>query len=489
MVGRMPFKSSQSKPMRRQPLTTSMSADYSAILSQFARSITVENLPAEVIAAAKTNIFDTLICAVAGSNAAAIAELRELIAQWGGAPQATVLVFGDRLPAHHVAWINGAMAHARDYDDTHDAAVLHAGVSVVPAALAAAELAGDVTGGDLIAGVVVGLEAISRLGIATQIGIVESGYMYTPLFGHFAATLAAARVLRLDHAQTVNALGIAYSQVAGNHQVTRDAALTKRMQPGFAAMSALISVQLAQRGIRGTQATFEGDDGFLRVYLRDRCDRAMLRDGLGKRFEFVQLSYKPYPCCRFNHTAIHAALSLRGISNIEPQHVRRIQVGVNRQAHEAVCKPVDMRKAPRTVVQSQFSIPYTVAAALVDGEVGLQHFTDEAIRRQDILALAQKVDTHVDEVIEAAFGRNVTPAAVRIEMHDGQIHELRVDAPLGAPSQPMSVQHFDEKARDCFRVSAKPMRTDAHRQLRTWVDELDSCTDVRGLRHVLVAAP
>jgi 2-methylcitrate dehydratase PrpD len=80
----------------------------------------------------------------------------------------------------------------------------------------------------------------------------------------------------------INALGIAYSQVAGNHQVTRDGALTKRMQPGFAAQSALVSVQLARRGVRGAQATFEGADGFLRVYLRDRCDRDMLRDGSGR---------------------------------------------------------------------------------------------------------------------------------------------------------------------------------------------------------------
>ena len=167
----------------------------------------------------------------------AVGETREQAVEWGGAPQASVLVFGDRLPAHHTAWVNGTMAHARDYDDTHDAAVLHAGVSVVPAALAAAQLAGVTPGADFIAGVAAGLETISRLGLATRVSIIESGYMYTALFGHFAATVAASRVLRLTHAQTVNALGIAYSQVAGNHQVTRDAALTKRMQPGFAAMA------------------------------------------------------------------------------------------------------------------------------------------------------------------------------------------------------------------------------------------------------------
>jgi 2-methylcitrate dehydratase PrpD len=130
------------------------------------------------------------------------------------------------------------------------------------------------------------------------------------------ATVAAGRVLGLDVAQMVNALGIVYSQAAGNHQVTRDGALTKRMQPGFAAQAALVSVQLARRGVRGAQATFEGADGFLRVYLRDRCDRDVLRKGLGEHFEFTQLSYKPYPCCRFNHTGIDAALALRASAGV-----------------------------------------------------------------------------------------------------------------------------------------------------------------------------
>jgi 2-methylcitrate dehydratase PrpD len=264
--------------------------DFAAVLGRFSSGLAADALPAGALAAAKANVFDTLACAAAGSSAPGVAEVRGLVLAWGGAPQAATLVFGDRIPAHHAAWVNGTMAHARDYDDTHDAAVLHAGVSVVPAALAAADLAGGASGADFVAGVAAGLETICRLGVATRIGIIESGYMYTALFGHFAATVAASRVLGLDAAATVNALGIVYSQAAGNHQVTRDAALTKRMQPGFAAMAALLSVQLSRTGVRGAQAVFEGVDGFLRVYLHDRCDREALRDGLGRRWAFESLS-------------------------------------------------------------------------------------------------------------------------------------------------------------------------------------------------------
>lgn len=469
-------------------MTTSTPEDFAATLGRFAQATSLASLPAAAVVAAKTNVFDTLACAVAGSTAAAVAEVRELAVQWSGAPQASVLVFGDKIPAHHAAWVNGTMSHARDYDDAHDAAVLHAGVSVVPAALAAAELRGGASGADLIAGLAVGLETICRLGIATKISIVDSGFMYTSLFGHFAATMAAARVLRLDLAQTVNALGISYSQVAGNHQVTRDAALTKRMQPGFAAMSALISVQLAQRGIRGAQNTFEGADGFLRVYLHDRCDRAVLREGLGERYEFTQLSYKPYPCCRFNHAAIDAALALRSAGVISHKQVKRIRVAVNKQAFEAVCTPIDIRKAPRTVVQAQFSIPYAVATALVDGCVQLRHFTEPSLQRSDILALAQKVDAYVDEAIELESGRGVTPAIVTVEMEDGSRHSHRVDVPFGHPSHPMPVAVSDAKAVDCFRAAAVPLGGDAPLQLRQLVDKLELLDDVRRITRVLAPA-
>jgi len=367
--------------------------------------------------------------------------------------------------------------------------VLHAGVSVVPAALAAAELRGAqgtlVSGADFIAGVAAGLETICRLGVATRIGIIESGWMYTALFGHFGATIAAGRVLGLDLAQMVNALGIVYSQTAGNHQVTRDGALTKRMQPGFAAQAAVLSVQLARRGMRGVQETFEGVDGFLRVYLHDRCDREALRAGLGERFEFLQLSYKPYPCCRFDHTAIDAALALRAAHGIAPDRIRRVRVGLNHQAYEAVCTPVEVRKAPSTIVRAQFSIPYTVAAALLDGAVGLGHFTDTAIRRADILALAQRVDAFVDPDIEREWGRNVSPADVRVEMTDGTTHALRIDLPLGHPSRPMTAADFEAKAADCFRASARAMPEDAPRLFRTLVESLESAHDVSALVRAL----
>lgn len=453
-------------------------ADYSAVFADFASSLSIDRMPEEAIAAAKTDLFDTLACAAAGISASGVTELAGLVVDWGGKPEASIWCTNARVPAHHAAWVNGMMAHARDYDDTHDEAVLHAGVSVIPAAIAAAELNSKATGADLLAGMAVGLELICRLGMATSIGIIESGFMYTSLFGHFAATAAAARVMGFDRDQTINALGVAYSQAAGTHQVTRDAALTKRMQPGFAAKTALISVALTRVGIRGAQDTFEGVDGLFRTYLRGRYDPTVLRDGLGECFEFINLSYKPYPCCRFDHTAIDAALQIRRELGDKIASIRKITALVNKQAYEAVCTPVGMRKSPETIVQAQFSIPYTVACALVKGSVGLADFTDAALRDPAVRALAAKVDARVDEQIERDWSRNISPTRLVVETDSGTF-EARADYPRGDRRAPMSKEDFDRKMSGCLEISG--IRWPA-----TTVDRLHAAID--GLEHGSVGA-
>ena len=455
---------------------TEHAADYAEAFADFASTLTVDRMPAEAVAAAKTNLFDTLACATAGISANGVKDLIGVVEDWGGKKEASIWCTGARVPAHHAAWVNGMMAHARDYDDTHDAAVLHAGVSVVPAAIAAVEMRGDATGADLIAGVAAGLELICRLGVGTTIGIIESGFIYTSLFGHFAATAAAARVMGFDREQIVNAIGIAYSQAAGTHQVTRDAALTKRMQPGFAAKTALISVALAKAGIRGARNTFEGVDGLFRTYLQGRYDPAALRDGLGKRFEFLNLSYKPYPCCRFDHTAIDAALDIRRQIGGDISGIRRISAHVNKQAYEAVCTPIAMRKSPETIVQAQFSIPFTVACALVKGNVGLVDFTDAGLREPAVRALAQKVDARIDEAIERDWSRNISPTHLVVETNKGTF-EARVDYPRGHAEAPMSTADFDRKMAGCLEISGLRWPDNTIARLRDMIEGLD------GIRH------
>jgi len=459
-------------------------ADFAAEFAAFAASFSCADLPPQALAAARLNLLDTLACATAGRSAPGAMQVLDLVREWGGAPQAAIWCGQERVPAPHAAWINGVMAHARDYDDTHDAAILHAGVSVIPAAIAAAELRGGCSGADLLAGIAVGLELVCRLGVATTIGIIESGFIYSSLFGYFGAAAAASRVLGFDAADTLNTMGIAYSQAAGTHQVTRDAALTKRMQPGLAARAAIVAAELTRRKVRGAQAVFEGKDGLFRTYLRDGYDPDILREGLGERFHFVDLSYKPYPSCRFNHTAIDAALALLAQPGFDSSCIRRIRVGVNNQAYEAVCTPPDIRAAPRTIVQAQFSIPYNIACALVHGRVLLGHFTDAALRDRAVLKLAAITECRVDAVIEREWGRTVSPTHILVDTDDGSF-ESRVDLPRGHPAFPMTAADTDAKLRDCLAFGDVAWSDGIAERLFTTVDAIEQLADVRDLVRIL----
>lgn len=454
-------------------------------LSRFATGVDDTYLDPAVIEAVKINILDTLSCALAGSSAPAIAEVTGLVREWGGAAQADMFVFGGKYPAHHVAWANCGMSHARDYDDTHDSAILHAGITAVSAAIAAGQLRGGISGAELIASVAAGIEVTCRLGIATKLDLIESGFIYTSLLGYFGATAAAGRAFGLNEKEMLNAFGIIYSSVAGNHQVTRDASLMKRLQPGLAAQAAVVAVQLARKGIRGAQDVFEGADGFIRVYLHGEVDPNIVRKDLGQRWELLNLSYKPYPSCRDVHTTVDAVLQIRARNNRPAAEIEEIRVGVTSSGYQMVCVPEQVRLNPRTIVEAQFSVPYAAAVAWIDGGMDLGHFSDKGLKRTDILELTQRVRPYVDKEMDRDWGRFVPPADVTVQFRDGKTERARVNHPKGHPNNPMTRAEFAAKAADCVAVAAVPMPTDTAERLINTVGRLETLPDLTGLVRVM----
>jgi 2-methylcitrate dehydratase PrpD len=460
--------------------------DFTRVYAEFSSELAFSELPESAIAAARLNVYDTLACALAGFRAPGVQEVLDVVRDWGGKAESQVLWTTLRVPAPNAAWINSIMAHACDYDDTHDEAILHGGISVVPAALAAVEIAGrPVSGREFYSAVVAGLELICRLGVATRIGLIQAGFIYSALFSYFSATAAAARVLRFSPEDTINSIGIAYTQASGTHQVTRDAALTKRMQPGFGAKAALTAVALSRKGIRGAQNVFEGIDGLGRTYLQNELDSDVLRDELGSRYHFEDLSYKPYPCCRMNHCAIDAALKLRGQPGFDLGKVTEIHANINGQGNQAVGTPLQIRRAPSTVVQAQFSICYNIACALVNGSVSLSDFTAEALTRSEVLSVAAKVTPVVDAELDRKMGRNVTPARVET-MIDGKMYSAQVTEPKGNFKTPMSAADLRRKLEGCLVFGGfDPAGADL---FETFVANLGESVDVAADLRQLIAA-
>ncbi|MFX1555570.1 MAG: MmgE/PrpD family protein, partial [Promethearchaeota archaeon] len=259
------------------------------------------DLPEAVVDDAKRFILDSVGVAIAGSSAPGSKEVVDLTKDWGGKREATVLIYGGKVPSPLAAMVNSIMMHALDFDDTLDESALHAHVSVLPAAVAVAESVGKVSGKDLITAVTLGVDLVCRLGLATRRPL---SWIRSATCGFFGAAAAAGKVMALDWEQMSNALGVAYSQISGNAQCLIDGGLVKRMQPAFAARAGVLSAFLAQSGITGARDFLEGQYGFFNLYEGGDYDPEKLLDGLGTRFEGTKLSIKPYPSCRMTHAAI-----------------------------------------------------------------------------------------------------------------------------------------------------------------------------------------
>jgi 2-methylcitrate dehydratase PrpD len=451
-----------------------MAQDIAFRLAEYASSLKLENMPASSVEATRRDMFDSLSTGIAGSSAKGIKEMLELAEEWGGAEQATVYGFGKKFPAHVAAWLNATMIHGYDYDDTHDVALLHSGAVVISSALAAAEKVGGVSGADLLAAVTAGLDIHCRLGLATTINIIESGWIYTELMGGFAAAAAAGRVMGLTAEEIVNAFGIVFSQTAGTYQAITDSAWTKRMQPGFAAKAAIISCEMAQKGVRGAQNTFEGKYGFYHIYLNDRYNPEPLQKGLGVTFAHEDMAFKPWPCGRPMQPPINVALEAREKFNLDPNKIRHVDILMNEYLYIAGCTPEDVRHHPTSIVEGQFSIPYNVACALVNGRVGLADHTEEGIRRPDVLAMTARVNGVIDPELDREFRSRVPSVIIRTEMMDGEVLVHRLDVTLGCREKPMTYEAVAAKMEDCIGFSAVPMPGDTATKIRSLVDNLET---------------
>jgi 2-methylcitrate dehydratase PrpD len=426
-------------------------------LCEYVNDLDFQDLPEEVIDCTKKVILDTVASAVAGSSAPGIETLTGVMREWGGRPESSIIVLGDKVPAPNAVLINATMARARDIDEVHEKAVLHSAITVVPPCLALAEWVGGIDGRNFIAAVAGGVDIIARLGLSLEASPNITGISSTWQMGTFGAAAATGKLLRLNPEQMINALGIAYSQAAGNQQCIIEGTLMVRVQQGFTAQSGLLSAILAKRGIDGPREVFQGRFGYFPVYHGNNYDASRITRDLGKIFEITNSSLKPYPCCKAIHSAISCVRTMTREHEIDPRDVDSIRVRVNQAAYNLTCHPLESKRRPSSIPEAQFSTPYVVAVALLRGDVFLQDFTAEAITNGDVLSLAQKVTPIVDQAIEDRYGREIGPVGVDVITKDRKTYEARMEFVKGHPRNPMTMEEVEEKLRKCAAFSAKPL--------------------------------
>lgn len=446
--------------------------DAAANLAENAAAATFDRLPAAVVEATKRFTLSTLGSAIAGSAVRGCEPIVQLFAEWGGRPESTVIGAAERVPAPHAAFLNAMHVQASDFDDVHDGALVRPYSIVVPAALATAQRIGRVSGREYITAVAVGVDVTCRLGRAAQAGVMN--WTRPSTLGVFGAAAAAARLLGLDSARTLDALGIAYSQVAGTSQAMIDRAMVKRVHPGFAARAGVTAALFAQRGITGPVHPLEGQYGYFSLYEGGHYDRALLLERLGTHWCGVEVTLKAYPSAGFVHAPTDGALTLAARHDIRPEQVRAIRLWVTPLAFDLGARPYPPEQGS-VGVAAFASVAYGVATALLHRSVTLANYTEQAV--VDPRALRLVALTSI-EVQPGAEGRYLTPATIEIATADGACHRETVTAVRGHPDRPLTWEEVVAKFRDCCAFGAPPVDRPRREAVVTRVAALERLDDV-----------
>jgi 2-methylcitrate dehydratase PrpD len=451
-------------------ISAPLAEDYTLRLCEQLARWRYEDLPAEVVRVLKYFLIDTLGVIAGAANAPGIRELNQRLSKWEAGGSATGLIGKRRYSPPSAALANGAAAHALDFDDQHDPARVHTNCVVLPALLATAEDIGSVSGRDFLLAYAISTELHARLGLACY-NSLGKGWHPTMVFGTPAASLGAASLLKLDAQGMRNALGMAFHQTSGSAQSMRDGVISKRLGAGFAARAAVLSAFLAADGLTGTRRPLEGNAGLFALYERDEVKTELITKDLGRHWRITEYSFKPYPCCRCNHTPIGLAIKLRG-EGIKPSDVRSVEIGMGNVNWLTVGEPYDVRRD--SVVHAQFNAAYTFARALTDARVDLRSFQQAAISDPAVVALAGKVSAVDDPAIDPTA---IEPARVTVTLTDGRVVEVRSDTVKGSPQEPMSEDELLAKFRDCLDFGVGASRADADR-LADVIMNIESAHDV-----------
>jgi 2-methylcitrate dehydratase PrpD len=454
----------------------------------FARNfldVKYEDLPVKTVAETKKQVLDYIGVAMGGYGQDGAKEVRELAIEWGGAPQSTILSCGVKVPAANAAQANATMVHSLDFDDVHEAAIMHPGVVTISTSLAIGEYMGGLSGKDFIQAVAVGGDMISRMGLATRPGdnVHKYGWHLTTLNGFMTSAAVAGKIMGLGEDKLINAIGIGYHQSSGNGQAVKDGVLTKRLGPGFAVRGGIQAAMLASKGVTGARNAMEGVQGFYYVYHGNCYSRDILVGDLGKRFESENTSIKPYPCCRGTHPTIDATLALVSENDIPPGDVEGIKIWAGRGTLDLLALPLEVKAKPRNYVDSQFSLVWGCATAIVKKRVTLSSYTETAIKDKAVLDVAAKVQVEYDPKFDTG---GLEPMYIEITMKNGKVYKKLMETATGSPEKPATFEEVVSKFHGCIEFSARPMPKENAEKVIEMVGGLEKVGDIRELIKLLV---
>lgn len=411
-------------------------------LADFAAGFDLSQAPAEVIDVAKLHVLDCFGIGLASTTMdygqRAVMAAREL----GGAGPSPVIGMPVRLPLRDAVMVNGTLIHGLDFDDTHPSGVMHCSASAVPAMFAMAVARGR-SGRDALAAYLMAIETGTRLARTAHGGVHVAGFHTTPIMGTFACALLAGKLSDLSVAQLVEAQGIALSMTGGTREYHSNGAWVKRMHPGIAAASGITAAGWAKHGFTGSHTPYEGPYGLYNAFGNKlEVDLATCTAGLGETWEMLDVAYKPYPACHFNHAFIDAAIALHDAHGLTAEEVDSVAALIHKDEVTAVCAPEHRKRRPHSAYAAQFSVHYVIAAALTRGCFTLDELDPKSYADPAILALCDKI--HYEETTETLFPEYFSGAVV-IRTKDGRELKHYQKYNLGTDRNPITREQVIDK--------------------------------------------
>jgi len=444
-------------------------------LAQFAVGLTYEDLPSEVVKEVKRRIIDSLGCAFGAWNEEPCVIARKVAGHFSTREGATLLGTDEHVPTDWAAFANGCLVRYFDYNDTYLSKEPAHPSDNIPAAIAVAESVGA-SGKELITAIVLGYEIQCRLADAASIR--ARGWDHVT-YGAFSTTLLAAKLMKLDVEKTRQAVNIAgVAGVALRQSRVGELSHWKGVAFGNAARHGVYAALLAREGMTGPSPIFEGEKGFEKLVSGPLTDFKLPTADYGLRkndFMIVKTSIKYWPAEYHSQSAIEAALKLRHRIGENPE-IESVVV----QSHDASVdiigsEPEKWRPTSRET--ADHSLPYIVAAALMDGEISSEQFDSKRIADPELRALVQKVKierhTELSSMYPGAVGNIVT-----VKLKDGTTHNERVDHPRGHAKNPMTDMEVEAK----FHILADPfLGNERSKSLASLVWKLDEVPHISEL--------
>ncbi len=425
-------------------------------IARFIVETDYDDIPSEVVEKGKRTALDCLGAALAGIVEPVSQAITAYVTKIGGPAQASLFGAGGKISVADAALANGTIAHALDYDDC-GVKIGHPSVLVLPAVFSLGEYL-RASGKDILAAYILGLEIEGKLALHADFKLMQARLNHQTWYGSIGAAAGCAKLLRLDLAQTRMALGIAANFACGlsaNH-----GSMASAMSAGNACRNGLVAALMAQAGITANPNIIEAKNGFYDTLVGPGQHEAeRMANGLGKPFyiEAPGIGLKKYPSCYHTHRALDGVFQLLDAHRLSDKDIAEVDVGTSERAMRVLAFT-----EPATPYQAKYSMPYCIAAALVDQRVNLESFTSEKFQDGTITETRKKIRLSFPDVPIWPGLADVGPDTefvgnpVTIRMTDGRSYSARVDIPRGDPALPLTDDELLSKYRDCARKYLRP---------------------------------